>query len=212
VKPKVILSDNGTQFQKPLWKGTMQKHDVEVRYSAIRHPQSNPSERCMREISKFCRIYCHSDHRKWAELIPHIGNWLNNTVESATLYTPVELLFGAERNNLFQKCLPNLLKGEMKHEEIREKFVKAYERMKQRAHDRKNKRKHGNVTWKPRVDDKVLVRTQPSSDAIAGVTGKFIRPYEGPYLISKVISPSTVEVCDRNGKFKGQYNLKSIKV
>jgi len=94
----------------------MQKHDVEVRYSAIRHPQSNPSDRCMREISKFCRIYCHSNNRKWAELIPHIENWLNNTVASTTLYTPFELLFGEERNNLFQKCLPNLLKGEMKHE------------------------------------------------------------------------------------------------
>jgi hypothetical protein len=56
------------------------------------------------------------------------------------------------------------------------------------------------------------VRTQPSSDAIAGVMGKYIRPYEGPYLIRKVISPSTVEVCDKNGKFKGQYNLKSIQV
>ena len=56
------------------------------------------------------------------------------------------------------------------------------------------------------------MKTQPSSDAVGGVTGKFIRPHEGPYLISKVISPSTVEVCDRNGRFKGQYNLKSIKV
>jgi len=41
------------------------------------------------------------------------------------------------------------------------------------------------------------MRTQPSSDAIVGVTGKFIRPYEGPYMISKVITPSTVEVCDK---------------
>ena len=56
------------------------------------------------------------------------------------------------------------------------------------------------------------MRIQPSSDAIAGVTAKFIRPYEGAYLISKVISPSTVEVCDRNGRFIGQYNLKSAKV
>jgi len=44
------------------------------------------------------------------------------------------------------------------------------------------------------------------------VTGKLIRPYEGPYIKSKVIPPSTIEVCDRNGKFKGQFNLKSIKV
>ena len=44
------------------------------------------------------------------------------------------------------------------------------------------------------------------------MTGKFIRRYEGPYMISKVIPPSTVEVCDRNGKTKGQFNLKSSKV
>jgi hypothetical protein len=136
-KPKVILSDNGTQFQSPLWKETIKKQDVEFRYSAIRHALSNPSERCMREISKFCRIYCHLNHRKWAELIPYIENWLNNTVASTTLYTPGELLFGTERNYLFQKYLPKLPKGEMKHEEIQEKISKAYERMRQRAHDRK---------------------------------------------------------------------------
>ena len=85
---------------------------------------------------------------------------------------------------MFQKYLLNLPKGEMKHEELQEKIAKAYERMKHRAHNKKNKRKRGNATWKPRVHDKVLVRTQPSTDAIAGVTGKFIRPYEGPYMIS----------------------------
>jgi hypothetical protein len=84
--------------------------------------------------------------------------------------------------------------------------------MKQRAHDRKNKRKHGNPTWKLRVHDKILVRTQRSSDTIAGMTGKFIRPYEWPYVISKVIPPFVVKVCDRNGKFKDQSNLKLIKV
>ena len=62
------------------------------------------------------------------------------------------------------------------------------------------------------MHDKILVRTQPTSDAIAVITGKFTRPYEGPYMISKVIPHSTVEVCDRNGKIKGQFNLKSIKV
>jgi hypothetical protein len=55
------------------------------------------------------------------------------------------------------------------------------------------------------------VKTQPISDATAGRTGKFIRPFEGPYVISKVIPPSTVEVCDDEGKIKGQFNWKSIK-
>jgi hypothetical protein len=94
----------------------------------------------MRDISKFCRIYCHSHNRKWAELIPYIENWLNNAVAIVTLYTPVEPLFGTERNNLFKKCLPNLPKGGMKHEEIQEKTAKAYERIKQRAHDKKQEK------------------------------------------------------------------------
>jgi len=83
----------------------------------------------------------------------------------------------------------------MKLEEIREKTVKAYERMKQRIHDRNSNRNHGSATWKPRVHDKVFVRTQPSSDVIAGVTGMFIRLYEGPYMISKVVPPSAIDIC-----------------
>jgi transposase InsO family protein len=76
IKPKVILSDNGTQFQSPLWKRAMQENDVQVRYLAIWHPQSNPCERFMKEIPKFCRIYCYQNHKKWAELTPHVKAWL----------------------------------------------------------------------------------------------------------------------------------------
>jgi hypothetical protein len=61
------------------------------------------------------------------------------------------------------------------------------------------------------VNERVLVRTQHNSDAVAGVTGKFARPFEGPYLVSQLIPPSTVEVCDDKGKVKGTFNWKSIK-
>jgi hypothetical protein len=76
--------------------------------------------------------------------------------------------------------------------------------MRKRAQKRKNKRKHGNSTWKLRVHDKVLVRIQPSSDAIAGVTGTFIRPFEGPYMIDTVIPLSTIEGCVSNVKIKSK--------
>jgi hypothetical protein len=70
IKPKCILSDNGTQFQSPTWRKKLAENNVEVRFTPVRHPQANPSERCMREISKFCKIYCSQNHRKWAELLP----------------------------------------------------------------------------------------------------------------------------------------------
>jgi transposase InsO family protein len=92
IKPEVILSDNGTQFHSPSWKRNLETLNVQVRYTGVWHPQSNPSKRCMKEISKFFRIYWSKNHRKWAELIPHIESWLNNTVASATGFTPAELM------------------------------------------------------------------------------------------------------------------------
>ncbi|GFG40367.1 hypothetical protein Cfor_00564 [Coptotermes formosanus] len=83
-KPDIILSDNGTQFQSPAWKRTLTSHGVQIRYTAIRNPHSNPAESCMREISKFSRIYSHETHKRWAELVPHTEFWMNNTLASPT--------------------------------------------------------------------------------------------------------------------------------
>jgi len=105
IKPKCILSDNGTQFQSPSWKEKLAEHNVQVRFTPIRHPQANPSERCMREISKFCKIYCSQNHRKWAELLPKIEKWLNTTVADSTGFTPVELLLETKKPDLFEKIL-----------------------------------------------------------------------------------------------------------
>jgi transposase InsO family protein len=105
VKPKVILSDNASQFRSPSWRKQLQQHGVDVRFTPIRHRESNPSESCMRQLSKFCRIYCRDSHKKWAELLPHIGKWINNTVASGTGYTPTELMYGVKRPSVFDKVM-----------------------------------------------------------------------------------------------------------
>jgi transposase InsO family protein len=50
ITPKVILSDNATQFRSPTWRKQLQKQGVEPRFTPIRHPESNPSEMYMREL------------------------------------------------------------------------------------------------------------------------------------------------------------------
>lgn len=97
VKPKCILSDNATQFRSPCWSRQLQQLGVDIRFAPIRYPESNPSKWCMRELSKFCRIYSNENHRKWSELLPHIENWMNNSVCSSTGHTPSELMYGTEQ-------------------------------------------------------------------------------------------------------------------
>ena len=56
-KPKRLLSDNGTQFTSPKWKDALEKEGIKVIFSSIRHPQSNPTERVMREIGRLFRTH-----------------------------------------------------------------------------------------------------------------------------------------------------------
>lgn len=57
-KPKRILSDNGTQFTSNKWISPLKEMGIEVLFSSIRHPQSNPTERVMREIGRLFRNLC----------------------------------------------------------------------------------------------------------------------------------------------------------
>lgn len=63
-QPKKILSDHGTQFTSLMWKSKLESLGIKVYYSSIRHPQSNPVERTMREIGRILRTYCSNRHSK----------------------------------------------------------------------------------------------------------------------------------------------------
>jgi hypothetical protein len=210
IKPKIFLSDNASQFRSPSWRKQLQLHGVDVRFTPIRHPESNPSERCMRELSKFCRIYCHDNHKKWAELLPHIERWINNTVAGGTGYTPTELMFGLKRPNVFDNVMPAVQGLELEEEDIAAKLEAAYAKMKQRAAARERRHKKGNAIWAPKLNEKVLVRSQPMSDAIRGVTSKFMHVFEGPYVITKLLDHSAYELRDACGKLRGEFNEKQL--
>jgi hypothetical protein len=211
VTPKVILSDNATQFRSPSWRSQLQQHGVEPRFTPIRHPESNPSERYMRELSKFCRIYCRNNHKKWAELLPYIESWINHTVTSATGYTPSELMHGSERCNVLCKLAPKLQTHDEAREGLEEKMEKAYRKMRKRADARAKRRKRGNAKWTPVINEKVLVKTQPVSDAVRGITAKFMDVYEGPFLISKHVGHETYQIRDERGKVRGEFNKRQLK-
>jgi hypothetical protein len=212
IKPKCILSDNGTQFQSQLWRKKLAENDVEVRFTPVRHPQANPSERCMHEISKFCKIYCSQNHRKWAELLPKIEEWLNANVADSTGFTPVKLLFETKKPDLLERILNKSPENLPEEETIASKVMKAYARMKKKASVRKERKKAGNKIWEPKVNEQVLVRAQQTSDAATGVTAEFIHPYEGQYIIYRVIPPSTYELSTTKGRIRGEFNKRDLKL
>ena len=92
-------------------------------------------------------------------------------------------------------------------ETIGDKVMKAHAKMRKKGKDRRERRK----TRGTKVKKKVLVRAQSASDAAVGVTAKFIHPYEGPYIICRVILPSTYELSTTSWKVRGEFNKKFMK-
>jgi hypothetical protein len=166
----------------------------------------------MREVAQFCKIYCHENQQKWTELIPHIQKWINTTVATCTGYTAIELMMKEDRPHLFQNLTPDPLFDAPADEDVNEKIAKAYEKMKQRANNRKKKGKSGSTSWSPKIRQKVLLKTQPLSGVAAGVTAKFMHTLQGPYVIPKIIESSTYEVTDVQGKVRRQFNKRLLKV
>jgi hypothetical protein len=143
----------------------------------------------MCEISKFCKLYCNHNHIKWAEIFSKIEESLNTKVADST--------------GLFEKILTKSPENLPEAETIGDNVMKAYARMRKKAKDRRERRKTGNKTWETKVNEKFLMKAQPASDAAVGVTAKFIHPYEGPYITSKLITPSTYGLSTASGKVRG---------
>jgi DNA polymerase elongation subunit (family B) len=211
VKPKRILSDNGTNFSSPLWRSKLKELGIEVMFTPIRRPQANPSKRYMREIGKFCRIYCHRNHRKWPELLGKIEDWLNGTVSSSTGYTPIELMLGKPKPDLFQRIVAKSADQKSQEESAEDKALKAFLQMKLKAESRDRKRKLGRATWNPQVDDRVLVKRQNISNAEANTTSKFTELFEGSFRITRLIPPSAYEVTGQDGRVRGVFNKQALK-
>jgi len=81
--------------------------------------------------------------------------------------------------------MPSLLILDKGGEEIEEKVEKAYYKMRKRSEGRGRRLKRRIAEWEPKVNEKVLVKTQPMSDVVKGITAKFMCIFEGQFALVK---------------------------
>ena len=124
-------------------------------------------------------------------------------------YTTVELIFNAQKPDIIAKFLPKL--GDSPEgQELADKILKVSTKMNEKASKRYSRRILGNSRWTPKVNDTVLVKTQPMSDAVKGTKSKFLLLYEGPFLISKIYPYPAYELKDENGRARGKFSKKAL--
>jgi hypothetical protein len=118
-------------------------------------------------------------------------------------------MYGSERCNVLSKLTPSLQNLDQEGEGI-EKLEKAYYKMRKRAETRERRRKQGNAKLEHKANEQVLVKTQPTSDAVNEITAKFMHIYEGPCLVSNILDHSTYELKDEWGKLRGEFIKKQL--
>lgn len=143
-------------------------------------------------------------------MLPKREEWLSVTVENSTGFSPLELTFESPRD-LFKKFLKKGADQVSPDESLSDRVLKAYIRIKSKANRRLKGQKRGLCKWEPQIGDLVLSRCQPVSKALKGVAGKFSRPCEDPWRITKLIPPYSFEGSDVDGKVRGVFHKQALK-
>ena len=169
--PEKILSDHGTQFVSERWKSKLGSLDIRVLSSSIRHPQSNPVERTMREIGRIMRTYCSSQHTKWTSYVKFVEDCINYTTHQSTGFTPFMLHFNKDPKERILSMFPRLQREVV----AREIQIRLANEKLQRAFERRcaSQTKISKIELK--IGDLVLLRVPHLSNAIQKQTQVFSR-------------------------------------
>lgn len=208
---KTILSDHGTQFTSELWYERLEQLNVRAIHSSIRHPQSNPSERVMRELGRLFRTYCSASHNSWVKCLEQIEEWLNSVHHESTGFAPFELHFNQKIDLNIAKLFkyPTSDAVEIPHNA---KLVLAREKLIRRG----NKRKQLHEDKYPvktvfAIGDLVLLKSLHLSKLLAKQTKKFFLLFEGPYQVSAIAGQNAYELVEESGSVKGVFNVINLK-
>lgn len=216
--PRIILSDNGKQFQSGVFRSMLIRHKIQHMKTAFYCPMVNNAERVNRVLVTCIRSLIDGDHRNWDENLPSITAAINSAKHEATGVSPHRANFGRELvlyTDLYQIQDMNAGKDAKKDQNqrlaaiqrIQEFIVKRikenHEKSKQRYDLRKRSvtYKEGDVVWRRKFE--------PSSK-IDKINQK-LNPKFTPAVIRKILGANLYQLEDVITGKTGQYHAKDIK-
>ena len=182
-----VISDHGPQFASSFARklGKLLKYDLSL--STAYHPQSDgETERVNQEIETYLRIFCGNDPRSWADNISHAEFAHNHRTHSVTNQSPFYLMMGYE-----PRALPSVISNTtIPAVESRLKTLSAACNEALAAHElaRQVMAARTQQSFSPfKLGDKVWLEARNLKRSV--INPKFAPKREGPFTITKVLSP-----------------------
>lgn len=220
--PRRLISDNGVQFVADVMQHAMFTLGVQQNLIPLYHPEANPVERKNRDLKTQLAILVEGHHHQWPEVLPFIRFAMNTSTTKSTQQTPAYLTFARqlrspieaqsdlraviEAENYVPQVTPYLLK-------LADTLTASKECIEKQQDIRKAAkditRRSDNL-----VDgDLVLMKTHVLSNAAKGRSSKLVPKRDGPYIVHKVVSPTTylLSFPDRPDEVVGKYHISDLK-
>lgn len=213
--PKIIVSDNGSQFSSREYKTFLEKYKVTTWYTSRYHPQANAAEAANKTIETTIRAYLmdKNNHKDWDVYLPEIACAMNTSKHSSTKFSPYVINFGQE---MFTSGLDYSTHTTVREDETvqNSRLIKIREMVQENLRRTYNQNKHKydlrsrSINYK--VGDIVWLKNRVLSNAIKGITDKLSANYR-KCTIKKRVGTNSYEVEDMEGKNLGIFNTDCMK-
>lgn len=220
--PRRMISDNGVQFVADVMQKAMFVLGVKQSLIPLYHPESNPVERKNRDLKAHLAILVEGRHQQWPEVLSFIRFAFNSSVCSSTTHTPAYLTFGRELRSPISAQAD--LRAVVETENYVPQITPYLLRLADTISDTKEHIERHQDIQKERVDvkrtdapsleegDLILMKSHVLSNASKGITSKFTPKRDGPYVISKKVSPTSYLLAyEPSGEVFGKYHVSDLR-
>ncbi|KAL0204907.1 hypothetical protein P9112_000214 [Eukaryota sp. TZLM1-RC] len=195
--PFQIHSDNGPEFSKAVFDELSKFLGIEVSKSIPRFSQSNGLvERRHRDILQNLRklLVDFNAYDVWSEYLPYVQLLINSSKSSITNHTPYQVIFGSDVSprsdpGKILEIIESSTSESSFIQEIQSKFRRLKEKQEKAAHHQASKASKlaRSSTPNPFEVGQLVLRASGSSAKLHG-------DYLGPFLITEIVSNSSVNI------------------
>ncbi|XP_076877760.1 uncharacterized protein LOC143526887 isoform X2 [Brachyhypopomus gauderio] len=207
--PKVIQSDQGSNFTSRLFAQVMRELKIKHQMSSAYHPESQGAlVRFHQTFKTMLRSYCLETEKDWDEGIPLLLFAIREAVQESTGFTPSELVFGhvvrGPLKALYEQWLAPTLPAESKPVGV---YVRALREKMQLAHSMAKKALVSSQSiMKTRYDKKAVLRSFEVGDqvlALLPIVGSPLKAnFSGPYNVKEKVDDTTYVITTPDRKRK----------
>lgn len=191
--PKVIQTDQGTNFMSKVFNHALKTLKIKHVTSAPYHPESQGAlERFHQTMKSMLRKHCNTSERMWDESVPFVLFAVREAVQESLGFSPAELVFGHEVRGPLKMFKETLVTPEKKPLRLPEYVSRLRSRLQEACSLARETLTSTQAKMKQNFDKKAVVASFQIGDSVLVLLpipgSALFTKFSGPYRILEKLS------------------------